>query len=71
MDRINKRTNSLVTKWLLVNLSANKTKDVRAYSHQDHGPRLIKQAGYTSATSALYAQSLLRNAAGPDVRVKS
>jgi hypothetical protein len=30
----------------------------------------IKQAGYISATSAFYAQSLLRNAAGPYMRVK-
>jgi hypothetical protein len=30
----------------------------------------IKQAGYISATSAFYAQSLLRNAAGPYIRVK-
>src|ERR1700733_14080068 len=31
----------------------------------------IKQAGYISATSAIYAQSLLRNAAGPYIRVTS
>jgi hypothetical protein len=30
----------------------------------------IKQAGYISATSAIHAQSLLRNAAGPYIRVK-
>jgi hypothetical protein len=30
-----------------------------------------KQAGYISVTSAIYAQSLLRNAAGPYIRVKS
>jgi len=30
----------------------------------------IKQAGYISATSAFYAQSLLRNAAGPYIWVK-
>ena len=31
----------------------------------------IKQAGYISATSAFYAQSLLRNAAGPYICAKS
>ena len=31
----------------------------------------IKQAGYISATSAIHAQSLLRNAAGPYMWVKS
>jgi len=31
----------------------------------------IKQAGYISATSAFYAQSLLRNAAGPYIGART
>jgi len=52
MERINERTQSLMTKWLPDNLSANETKAC-AYPHQGHGPRADKEAGYISASSAI------------------
>lgn len=47
-----------------VNRSANETT-ARAYSHQGHGPRADKQAGYILATSDIQQSSLLQTAVGP------
>ena len=38
---------------------------MRAYSHQGHGPRADQPGRIHISDSAFYAQSLLRNAAGP------
>ena len=56
--------------WLLVNLSVNETKRCVRIPIKATAREPIKQAGYISATSATHAQSLLRNAAGPYIRVK-
>jgi hypothetical protein len=55
MERIDERVESLVTRMVV---------PIKATARVP-----IKQAGYISATSAIYAQSLLRNAAGPYIRV--
>ena len=45
--------------------------DMRAYSHQGHGPRADQPGRIHISDSAFYAQSLLRRAAGPYMWVMS
>jgi len=42
---------------------------MRAYSHQGHGPRADQTGRIHISDFATHAQSLLRNAAGPYIRV--
>ena len=57
--------------WLLVNLSVNKTKRCVRIPIKATAREPIKQAGYISATSAIHALALLRNAAGPYISATS